>query len=180
MTIQDVADRLGISKKKAWKAVKDGTLRSEKQRKGKAWRYFISEEAFEDYRQILTESGEWETVVPRETNPEETGNDSPAPSGNVGEPLKEILDRLEQAQRRAIVLELQLQQTQRLLCENNESQHEREARAKQAEERVKEREEENAQLRAELESLRTDLATKEAEWSEQRRPWWKRMWGKSS
>ena len=131
---------------------------------------------------------------------------------------EQILDRLEQAHRRAVVLELQLQQTQRLLVENNESQHEREARALEAEAKAREEaerraeaerlaeiaREEAAQAKSELETLRseaeakakaeealqlmaadlqalkTEMATKENQWQEARKPWYKKIFRKSS
>ena len=114
------------------------------------------------------------TEVSQSTSGEAPSNSFQAPTG------EQILDRLEQAQRRAIVLELQLQQTQRLLCENNESQHEKEARAKQAEIDAETARQEAAQVKIELETLKTDIALKEQAWAESRRPWWKKVFQKSS
>lgn len=108
---------------------------------------------------------------------------SPEQSSGLHE---QLLDRFEQTQRRAIFLELQLQQSQRLLCERNEDQHEREARAKEAEaqaEMAREEAEiarqEAAQAKIELETLKTELVTKEAEWAEKRRPWYRKLFSRS-
>ena len=124
---------------------------------------------------------------------------------------EQLLDRFEQTQRKAIYLELQLQQTQRLLCERNDDQHEREARAREAEalaelaqEEAEMAKQEAAQAKIELETLRTEaeakakaeealqlmaadlqslkteMATKEAQWEEARKPWYKKLFRKSS
>ncbi len=75
-----------------------------------------------------------------------------------------LVDRLQRAERRTVELELTLQQSQRLLCENAESITEREARARQAEaivEQHQQREQElaaeNARIAAELEAARQQL-----------------------
>ncbi len=75
-----------------------------------------------------------------------------------------LVDRLQRAERRTVELELTLQQSQRLLCENAESITEREARAKQAEaivEQHQQREQElaaeNARIAAELVATRLQL-----------------------
>ena len=154
--------------------------------------------------------------VPQGTSP--NTYEAPRPNSFQTPTGEQILDRLEQAHRRAIVLELQLQQTQRLLVENNESQHEREARALEAEAKAHQEAEKRAeaerlaeearqeadQARVELEALRveaeaktnaekalqlmaadlqnlkTEMATKEAQWQEARKPWYKKLFQKSS
>lgn len=206
MTIQDVADLLGVSKKKVWTAVKSGQLDAVKTKRGKAWRYSISEDAAEAYRLSLEGSGEWEPVKERLETGSETRNVSQEPetqrnetATKQGEPIgndtiKELFDRLEQSHRRQIYLEMQLQQSQHLLCEVNEDQHEREARAKEAEAkahdvsaqlneaegRMEMAQMEAAQAKIELESLKTEMEAKEREWSEARKPWWKKMFGRSA
>lgn len=75
-----------------------------------------------------------------------------------------LVDRVQRAERRTVELELTLQQSQRLLCENAESITEREAQVKQVAaeaELHKQRENdlatENARLAAELEATRHQL-----------------------
>jgi len=164
MTIQDVADRLGVSKKKVWTAVKSGQIEAEKTKRGKAWRYSISEDAAESYRLSLDDSRDWKPVLEgaetgnetrnvsqeTETQRNETETKQRETAGNDGDTIKELFNRLEMSHRKQVYLEMQLQQTQRLLCENNESQHEREARALEAE--AKSKEEEALREQAELEA----------------------------
>lgn len=217
MTIQDVADLLDVSKKKVWKAVKDGQLEAVKTKRGKAWRYSISEDAAEVYRLSLEESGEWNPVgerpetgnetrnVSQETEPKrnETETKQGPTTGNDTETIKELFDRLEMSHRKQIFLEMQLQQSQKLLCEVNEDQYEREARAKEAEAKAELARQEAAQAKAEIEALRVEaeakakaeealelmaadlqalkveMATKEAQWQDARRPWYKKLFRKS-
>ncbi|HIB66849.1 MAG TPA: DNA-binding protein [Phycisphaerales bacterium] len=107
-----------------------------------------------------------------------------------------LLDRLEHAQRRSVVLELQLRQTQKLLCESNDSklQHEAELKAAQAQTEAAEKaareardeieqansqaevaRQEAARAKIELESLKTEMSAKEAQWAEMRKPWYKKL-----
>ena len=151
MGIQEVADLLGVSKKKIWKAVKDEELRAVKVRKGNAWRYLIEPEDIEAYRQVMDDSKGWEVVsqddgTVSETAPHQAQTEDNAgkwqrntfethekPTGPPVELYIEMLDRLQRAERRAIELEMQLRQSQRLLTEHAESVVEREARAQEAE-----------------------------------------------
>lgn len=183
MTIQDVADQLGVSKKKVWTAVKCGQLEAVKAKRGNAWRYSITEDAAEAYRLYLENSDGWtkpETHLEPETIRNETVTKQVETPGNGSETLRELFDRLELSHRRQIFLEMQLQQSQRLLCEVNEDQHEREARAKEAEAKVQQAQKEAERVKIELESLKTEVAAKEIEWAEQRRPWYKKLFSKSS
>ncbi len=189
MGIQEVADLLGVSKKKIWQAVKDGTLPAQKVRKGNAWRYLIAADDIEAYRGIMDDPAGWEPVQQHDGNVSETAQNSGKQSGNVsgtvrnggentgnGNATRETLrngletpahppvelylalvDRLQRAERRTVELELALQQSQRLLCENAESITEREARAKQAESREQELAMENARLSVELEASRQQI-----------------------
>lgn len=207
MTIQDVADRLGVSKKKAWTAVKCGQLEAVKVKRGNAWRYSITEDAVEAYRLFLESSDGWDrpeecaetenatrnVSQETETQRNETATEWAETFGNRSETLRELFDRLEMSHRKQIFLEMQLQQSQRLLCEVNEDQHEREARAKQAEAKAVlalEREaeaiaqaesakQEAIQAQIELESLKVEVAAREAAWAEKRKPWYKRLFGSS-
>lgn len=173
MGIQEVADLLGVSKKKIWQAVKDGTLPAQKVKKGNAWRYQIAAEDVETYRTIMDEPSGWEPLPQRDGNvseiapndgkyagngnaPRETlrnGPETPSPHPPV-ELYLALVDRLQRAERRTVELELALQQSQRLLCENAESIMEREARAKEAESREQELATENARLSVALEASR--------------------------
>lgn len=97
------------------------------------------------------------------TNTNEQSSNSP--SHPPVELYLALVDRLQRAERRTVELELNLRQSQRLLCENAESITEREARAKQAEavaeqhrQREQELAEENVRVAAELEATRRQLA----------------------
>ena len=187
MGIQEAADLLGVSKKKIWKAVTEGDLEAVKVKKGKAWRYEIEPNAVEAYRQIMDEPKGWEAVSSHsgdvaETFPqhEETAGNDLEPTGNAEKqdgnasdspPVElyiEMLDRLQRAERRAIELELQLKQSQRLLTEHAESLIEKTTLTKEAEtkeallaKRVEELENVNAQLE-----------------EEKKRSWWSKIWSK--
>lgn len=168
MGIQEAADLLGVSKKKIWQAVKDGTLPAQKVRKGNAWRYLLAAEDIEAYRLIMDEPSGWELVSQRDGNVSGTARNGGENDGNGNAPRETVrnatktpshppvelylalVDRLQRAERRTVELELALQQSQRLLCENAESITEREARAKQAESREQELATENARLSVEL------------------------------
>lgn len=187
MGIQEVADLLGVSKKKIWQAVKDGTLPAQKVKKGNAWRYQIAAEDVETYRAIMDEPSGWEPLPQRAGNVSEMAPNGEKYAGNVSEiapndgeyagngnapretlrngpetpsphpPVElylALVDRLQRAERRTVELELALQQSQRLLCENAESIIEREARAKEAESREQELATENARLSVALEASR--------------------------
>lgn len=189
MTIQDVADRLGVSKKKVWTAVKCGQLEAVKAKRGNAWRYSITEDAAEAYRLLLDSSDGWERPEETPTTGNETRNVSRETEtkryenktqqqetpGNGSETIRELFDRLEMSHRKQIFLEMQLQQSQRLLCEVNDDQHEREARAKEAEARAELAKQEAAQAKIELESLKSEMAAKKAAWTEKRKPWYKKL-----
>ena len=231
VTLKEAAKYLGTSKNKIWRAVDSGELPATKGKvKGQdAWKVEIRD--LEDWARVYlpelietprhASSNTYE--VPRETLEVPQGTspntyEAPRPNSFQTPTGEQILDRLEQAHRRAIVLELQLQQTQRLLVENNESQHEREARALEAEAKAHQEAEKRAeaerlaetarqeadQARVELEALRveaeaktnaekalqlmaadlqnlkTEMATKEAQWQEARKPWYKKLFQKSS
>ena len=213
VTLKEAAKYLGTSKNKIWRAVDSGELPATKGKvKGQdAWKVEIRD--LEDWARVyLPELIETPRHASSNTYEVPGGYSFQTPTG------EQILDRLEQAHRRAVVLELQLQQTQRLLVENNESQHEREARALEAEAKAREEaerraeaerlaetaREEAAQAKSELETLRseaeakakaeealqlmaadlqalkTEMATKENQWQEARKPWYKKIFRKSS
>ena len=172
MGIQEVADLLGVSKKKIWQAVKDGALPAQKIKKGNAWRYLIEAADVEAYRAIMDEPSGWEIVPQHDGNVSETSQNAGASTGNGNAPRETLgniqetashppvelylalVDRLQRAERRTVELELALQQSQRLLCENAESITEREARAKQAESREQQLAVENTRLSSELDASR--------------------------
>ena len=169
-----MADLLGVSKKKIWQAVKDGTLPAERVQKGNAWRYFINTDGVEAYRAVMDSPAGWEPVSQCSGNVSE-----PAPSrreyGGNGNAIREtpsnatemqapplsvyemMLDRLQRAERRAVELELTLRQQQRLLAENAESITEREARARQAEAVATEHQQREEELAAEIARLQDAL-----------------------
>ena len=119
-----------------------------------------------------------------------------------------LVDRVTRSERRSVELEMELRKHRLLLTENAESLIEREAtlteleaRRQEAETLLRLREEERLKALAEttkafeeaararqeaeratleLTSLKTEIATKEAQWSERRRPWYRKMFGKSS
>lgn len=194
VTLKEAAKYLGTSKNKIWRAVDSGELPASKGkvRGQEAWKVEIkdledwaraylpelvetpqntSQNTFEVPSETLEAPQDY-SEAPRGTSPNTYS--TPGPNGFQTPTGEQILDRLEQAHRRAILLELQLQQTQRLLVENNESQHEREARALEAEAKA-EREaarrtdaeqlaeaarQEAVQAKIELETLRAEAEAK--------------------
>lgn len=119
-----------------------------------------------------------------------------------------LVDRVTRSERRSVELEMELRKHRLLLTENAESLLEREAKLTQieaqrleAEALLRRREEERLQAQAEtdraleeaarakqeaermtleLASLKIEMAAKEAQWRERRRPWYQKMFGKSS
>lgn len=119
-----------------------------------------------------------------------------------------LVDKVAMSERRSVELELELRKYRLLLTENAESIVEREARLKEIEARkqsaetaLKEREAELGQTRVkaelaagevketkleaervkqELDLLKTEMAAKEAQWAERRRPWYKKLFAKTS
>lgn len=216
LTYKEAAERFDTSRSKVTRAVKSGILVPETQKRNGRDILTIRLDHLQEWAvQEGLECPDVTTAVNRE-HPRLTADDHGQPVIDRERPRSteddheqsgpsELHDRLikhmEQVHRRAVVLELQLQQTQRLLCENNESQHEKEARALEAEAKAQEakqeaslaleregeaREEaevarqEAAQAKIELESLKTEMAAREAEWAEQRKPWYKKLFRKSS
>jgi len=197
----EAAEFCGTSRSKVWRATKQGDLLAEKRQKnGRAvWTVALDDLLAWAKNEGLSVQDEQSNT--REQSRTVTSEHSAEQSFELHE---QLLNRFEQAQRRAILLEMQLQQSQRLLCERNDDQHEREARAKEAEARAELAREEAEQAKVELErlrveaeakaraeealelmaadlaSLKTEMATKEAEWAEKRQPWYKKLFRKSS
>lgn len=233
MRLSEAALHLGVSKQKLWRAIKAGKLDATKKTKGsKRGEYFVTEENLERYRSVFLDSGSYRIVTPCPEPDEalcceaddadealrcEADDADEALCYGAEEALRNeaamriLVEKLHQEQRRSITLELQLQQSQNLLCERNEDEYEREARALEAEAKAKEAEEaaesarqesEQAKLEvekfqkeaqekekaeealklmaADLQALKTEMATKEVEWSEARKPWYKKLFRKSS
>ena len=194
LSFLEAAEFCGTSRSKVWRATKQGDLLAEKRQKNgrSVWTVSVNDLlewakkeglSVQDEQLNAREQSEPEQLNSHEQSRTVTNVHSAEQSSGLHE---QLLDRFEQTQRRAIFLELQLQQSQRLLCERNEDQHEREARAKQAEaqaEMAKEEAEvakqEAAQAKIELETLKTELATREAEWAEQRKPWYRKLFSRS-
>lgn len=159
MTLQDAADLLQVSKKRLWRAVKAGKLQASQIQIGGKWEYQVAVEDLEVYRSTIPP--ERSTVpmdhstgalhCPEERDAERSTN---MPSHPPVELYLALVDRLQRAERRTVELELALQQSQRLLCENAESITEREALTKQAEALKEELAIENTRLAAELETSR--------------------------
>lgn len=81
-----------------------------------------------------------------------------------------LVDRVQRAERRTVELEMTLQQSQRLLCENAESITEREARAQHAEAVVERQQEREHELAAENARLATELETTRLQLEEAQKP----------
>ena len=167
VTLKNAAKYLNTTKSRILEAIDEGELSASKGPDG--WKISILE----------LETWARKALAPAEPTQEEAETAQADING-------QLLDRLENAQRRAIFLELQLQQTQRLLCERNEEQHEREARAKEAESKIAEevkhrRNAERAALhfKSELDSLKVEFSQREIQWAEARRPWYKKLFRKS-
>ncbi len=162
MTLQDAADLLQVSKKRLWRAVKAGKLQASQIQIGGKWEYHVANEDLEVYRSTIPlerstvpmEHSSGPVHCHEERDAERSTN---SPSHPPVELYLALVDRLQRAERRTVELELALQQSQRLLCENAESITEREARAQQAEAREEERTAENIRLSAELETSRRQL-----------------------
>lgn len=190
LSFLEAADLCDTSRSKVWRATKQGELLAEKRQKNgrPVWTVALSDLLEWAEREGLSVQSEQlnarEQSEPEQSNSHEqsrtvASEQSPDQSAGLH---KQLLDRFEQTQRRAIYLELQLQQSQRLLCERNDDQHEREARAKEAEalaelarEEAEVARQEAAQAKIELETLKTELATREAEWAEKRKPWYRKL-----
>jgi len=215
LTLTEAADHLSTSRSRIWRAKDSGELKVLKERVNgrKVWCVALAE--LERWASTWLDTSELETLSSsndsRETAEqfEKNGMNSSGVRNRNDEQSEyfgqsaviALVDKLHLEQRRSITLELQLQQTQRLLCERNEDQHEREARALEAEAKAKEAEglksaleDENRLLKAEqeakerallmmaedLQALKTEIAAKETQWQEARKPWYKRLFRKSS
>lgn len=167
MNLQEAADELQITKKRLWRAVKAGKVPAERVDIGGKWEYHVTPEAVEVYRSTLATERDTEpmerTSGPHHQDTERTAYRSTIPPAGThpGPPVEVyamMLDRLQRAERRAVELELTLQQQQRLLCENAESITEREARARQAEAIAAERQQREQELAEEVARLQDALA----------------------
>jgi hypothetical protein len=190
----EAAEFCGTSRSKVWRATKQGDLLAEKRQKNgrPVWTVALNDLLEWAEKEGLSVQNEQlnarEQSEPEQWDSHEQSRTVTSVHGaeqSVGL-HEQLLDRFEQTQRRAIFLELQLQQTQRLLCERNDDQHEREARAKEAEslaelarEEVEVARQEAAQAKIELETLKTEMAAREVEWAQQRKPWYKKIFSKS-
>lgn len=193
LTLQEAADQLKTSRSRLWRAMSDGHLSVEKRRVAgrSVWTVlksdlakwaeeFLSDTMAPFAADTASESGQSSehsraTLNHHGQRFERTRtslNDHEQSRQNTNElsthpPVElylALVDRLQRAERRTVELELTLQQSQRLLCENAESITEREARARQAEaivEQHQQREQElaaeNARIAAELEAARQQL-----------------------
>ena len=195
LTYREAAETFGTSRSKITRAVKSGALVPESTKRSGRNVWVLELTKLEKWAKseglcpAVTTSDYVPTIrdhspIDREHEPVTTSHDRsysdvvdderPDIASNVA---SELFDRLEAAQRKSVLLELQLQQTQRLLVENNESQHEREARALEAEAKLKEETEQRAmaedtaatakeeatKAQAELESLRAEVEKKKAQ-----------------
>ena len=141
LTLSAAADQLKTSKKTLWRAVKAGKLKASRVQQGSSWEYQVTPADLEEYRSTVPPSRDSGTPVAGHQDMErdmsqDTGKvsrDTGTPPGPPVELYLALVDRLTRAERRAVELELALQQSQRLLAENAESIAEREARAREAE-----------------------------------------------
>jgi hypothetical protein len=195
LSFLEAADFCGTSRSKVWRATKQGDLLAEKRQKNGRPVWTVALDDLIDWadKEGLNvqneQSNAREQSGPEHSNSHEqsrtvASEHPPEQSSGLHE---QLLDRFEKTQRRAIYLELQLQQSQRLLCERNDDQHEREARAREAEalaelarEEAELARQEAAQAKIELETLKTELATREAEWTEKRKPWYRKLFSRSA
>ena len=193
LTLQEAADQLKTSRSRLWRAMSEGHLSVEKRRVAgrSVWTVlesdlakwadeFLSDTLEPSPGGTANESGQSSehprtTVNYREQSFERTranANDHEQSRSSTNEqssypPVElylALVDRVQRAERRTVELELTLQQSQRLLCENAESITEREARAKQAEAIVEQHQQrehelatENARIAAELAAARLQL-----------------------
>ena len=147
LTLQAAADQLEMTKKRLWRAVKAGKLEAIKVEVGGSWEYQVSINALELYRDTIPVSRDSGTPCPATTEvsrdaSRDMSRDSVPVSrdgGTASPPVElylEMLDRLQRAERRAVELEIALQQSQRLLTENAESIVESATLLKEAEAKI--------------------------------------------
>ena len=205
ISFEEAAKWCNTSATTIWEAAESGLLLAEKNPVDQSWRVRLDDlERWAKCENHPFKTPEFSAQHEDETEQELLEDESTSLSLHV--PTSEapdwadfqerLLDRLEHAQRRSVVLELQLRQTQKLLCESNDSklQHEAELKAAQAQTEAAERaaleardeieqahsqaevaRQEAARAKIELESLKTEVSAKEAQWAEMRKPWYKKL-----
>ena len=144
LTLSAAADQLKTSKKTLWRAVKAGKLKASRVQQGSSWEYQVTPADLEEYRSTVRLSRDSGTPVAGHQDLErdmsqDTGKvsrDTGTPPGPPVELYLALVDRLTRAERRAVELELQLRQSQRLLAENAESIAESAAKVREAEAKV--------------------------------------------
>ncbi len=164
MTLSEAADLIGVPQKRLYRAVKAGKLKAVQRHQGSRWEYMVSREDLEAWdrptdQPVATDPTTDRPAQQPTARPVDRPSDRPADqhSGPPVEVYAMILDRLQRAERRAVELELAMQQQQRLLCEHAESITEREARARQAEAVAAERHQREQELAEEVARLRDAL-----------------------
>lgn len=199
LTLQEAADQLKTSRSRLWRAMSEGHLSVEKRRVAgrSVWTVlesdlakwadeFLSDTMESSLGGTANESGHTSeyprtTVNYREQSFERTranANDHEQSRLNTNEQSSHppvelylaLVDRLQRAERRTVELELTLQQSQRLLCENAESITEREARAKQAEAIVEQHQQREQELAAENTRIAAELAAARHQLEEAQKP----------
>lgn len=195
MKLSEAADLTGVTKQTIWRAVKAGKLEATRiNRGGKKAEFDVTKEALETYRQDFLDA----TVTPVVTDVSDVTHENFDDVTDVTDvtdialhPVTDValepnmpaiylglVDRLTRAECRNVELEFIVRQHKNLLTENSESLQENRAKVLQAEAKVEvektaraAKESELALLSAELKEARTQIA----EWSERRRPWWRRV-----
>ena len=99
MNLQEAAEKLDITKKKLWRAVKAGNIEAIRKQVGNRWEYRVTEKALEDYRLGYLVSRELDAV--KTEQPGTTGNEEPL----VINSFSELQERLAASEQRARELE---------------------------------------------------------------------------
>lgn len=168
MNLQEAAEKLDITKKKLWRAVKAGNVEAIRKQVGNRWEYRVTEQALEDYRLGYLVSREMDAV----------NTERPGIVRNEDKPLvinsySELEERLAVSEQRARELEEAFTRTVRYRAK---AEREREALADRLSDAEAEAE------RARTEAKAATLYLKEARtliqgWDERRKQssFWKRL-----
>lgn len=151
LTLKQAADRLGVTKKKVYRAVSNGHLEAnEGTWRGQTALKVSTEDLDKWAMEWLDHSSA--TPVPPQEHPQDTP-EAPqeyvevtpvsepeypvSPQGHPASPPPEVyvamMDRVARAERRAVELEFEMKKHRLLLAENAESVHEREAKIRETE-----------------------------------------------
>ena len=158
MTLSEAAEFIGVPQKRLYRAVKAGKLPASRRHQGSRWEYLITREDLEafDRTTMRPVDQDGRPVATDQKTDRPTREATERPTDQPAHPPVELylalVDRLQQAERRTVELELTLRQSQRLLAENAESITEKETLAREAQAKQDEIERLSSQLVASQEA----------------------------